>query len=76
MVIGLVVGLALLAAPAAWGQSPTPSMDIQSAGPLSNIWIGNELSCQVQQAGESTTEFYPGRAGPGDCGTLLLHQRR
>ncbi len=72
MVIGLVVGLALLAAPAARGQSPTPSMDIQSAGPLSNIWIGNELSCQVQQAGESTTEFYPGRAGPGDCGTLLF----
>ncbi len=71
MVIGLVVGLALLAAPAAWGQSPTPSMGIQSAGPLSTIWIGNELSCQVQHAGESTTEFTRGGSGPGDCGTFL-----
>jgi len=70
-VIGLVGGLALLAPPSAWGQSPTPSMDIQSAGPLSNIWIGNELSCQVQHAGESTTEFTRGASGPGDCGTFL-----
>jgi len=69
--VGLAMAVALLAAPAAWAQSPTQATDIQSAGPLSNIWIGNDLSCQVQHAGESTTEFYPGTAGAGDCGTLL-----
>jgi hypothetical protein len=73
-IVGVVAALSIaacFATPAAWGQSPTPSTDIASEGPLSNIWIGNDLSCQVQHSGESTTEFYPGKAGPGDCGTLL-----
>lgn len=70
--LGLLAGVALVIAPAGWARGPTPSIDIQSAGPLSNIWIGNELSCQVEQAGEATTEFYPGKPGPGDCGTLLF----
>ena len=26
----------------------TPFMDIASAGPLTHVWLGNELSCQVQ----------------------------
>ncbi len=74
-VAGLVVaGLvaALIVAPAAWAQSPTPFVDIQSAGPLSNIYIGNDLGCQVRGGGFSSTEFFPNAAGAGDCGTLLF----
>ena len=73
-VAGLVVaGLvaALIVAPAAWAQSPTPFVDIQSAGPLSNISIGNDLGCQVSEGGFSSTEFFPNAAGPGDCGTFV-----
>ncbi len=73
-IAGLVVaGLlaALIVAPAAWAQSPTPYLDIHSAGPLSDIYIGNDLGCQVREGGFSSTEFFPNAAGPGDCGTFL-----
>src|ERR1700733_1581607 len=68
--IGLVVALVLLAAPAALAS--TPFADIHSAGPLSDIYIGNDLSCQVKDGGFSSTEFYPNASGPGDCGTFLF----
>ena len=72
-VAGLVVGrllAALIVAPAAWA-SPTPFIDIHSAGPLSDIYIGNDLGCQVREGGFSSTEFFPNAAGPGDCGTFV-----
>jgi hypothetical protein len=50
---------------------PTPSQDIQSSGTLSDIWIGNELSCQIAHTGNSAPEFFPASAGVGDCGTFL-----
>ena len=50
----------------------TPFMDIASAGPLNHVWIGNELSCQVQHVADGTThEFYPPGTIPGDCGTFI-----
>ena len=50
----------------------TPFMDIASAGPLNHVWIGNELSCQVQHVTDGTThEFYPPGTIPGDCGTFI-----
>ena len=58
----------LVAAPAAF--AATPSVDIHSAGPLSDIYIGNDLSCQVRSGGFSSTEFFPNANGPGDCGTF------
>ncbi|MBV9606626.1 MAG: hypothetical protein JO027_16040 [Solirubrobacterales bacterium] len=64
-----VLSLALLAAPAA--SASTPFLDIHSAGPLSDIYIGNDLSCQVRSGGFSSTEFFPNAPGPGDCGTFL-----
>jgi hypothetical protein len=69
-VIALAAALVLLAAPAAWAS--TPFVDIHSAGPLSDIYIGNDLSCQVRNGGFSSTEFFPNASGPGDCGTLLV----
>jgi hypothetical protein len=62
--------LALCASSAA--QAATPSVDIHSAGPLSDIWIGNDLSCQVAHTGDSSTEYFPGASDLGDCGTFLF----
>jgi hypothetical protein len=71
-VAGLVAAAllaALIIAPAAWGQ--TPYTDIHSAGRLSDIYIGNDLGCQVREGGFSSTEFFPNAVGPGDCGTFM-----
>jgi uncharacterized repeat protein (TIGR01451 family) len=46
--------------------------DIASSGPLENIHIGNELSCQVQQANVPGGSMYPSSAPLADCGTLLV----
>ena len=46
-------------------------IDIHSAGPLSDIYIGNDLGCQVRSGGFSSTEFFPNASGPGDCGTFF-----
>ena len=62
---------ALIAVPAA-SAATTPFADIHSAGPLSDIYIGNDLGCQVRNGGFSSTEFFPNAAGPGDCGTFLF----
>ena len=72
-IAGLVVGTvvaALIAVPTAWAS--TPFTDIHSAGPLSDIYIGNDLGCQVREGGFSSTEYFPNVAGPGDCGTFLF----
>ncbi|MGO9888032.1 MAG: hypothetical protein ACLP0L_09020, partial [Solirubrobacteraceae bacterium] len=74
-IAGLVVGAlsaTLILAPAAWAQSPTPYVDIHSAGPLSDIYIGNDLGCQVRNGGFSSTEYFPNASGPGDCGTFVF----
>ena len=62
--------VALVVVPAA-SAAPTPFTDIHSAGPLSDIYIGNDLSCQVRSGGFSSTEFFPNAAGSGDCGTFF-----
>ncbi len=69
-VFAAALTVALIAAPAAWA-APTPFVDIHSSGPLSDIYIGNDLGCQVRSGGFSSTEFFPNAAGPGDCGTFL-----
>jgi hypothetical protein len=67
--VGLATAVALLLA-ASSAQAATPAIDIHSAGPLSDIYIGNDLSCQVRSGGFSSTEFFPNASGPGDCGTF------
>jgi hypothetical protein len=49
----------------------TPFVDIASGGPLQDIYLGNELSCQVSRTGELLLAFYPPTEIPGDCGTFL-----
>ena len=42
---------------------------ISSAGPLTNIYLSNELNCQVDHSGDTDHEFFGGV--PGACGTLI-----
>ncbi|MCU1353083.1 MAG: hypothetical protein JWM05_2292, partial [Acidimicrobiales bacterium] len=65
-VAGVMV-LGLLPAQAAWAAS----QDIHSNGPLTDIWTGDDLTCQVAHTGSTGTtyQFYGG--APGSCGTFL-----
>ena len=45
---------------------------VSSAGPLTSIALGDELSCQVAYRGDARFELFPSTAKPGDCGTLLF----
>ena len=60
--------LALGAGPAA---AAVPFKEIGSAGPLTSVAIGNELSCQVAHTGDSVLELFPSSVKPGDCGTFV-----
>jgi hypothetical protein len=72
-IAGLVVGtvLAMLIAVPTASAATTPFVDIHSSGPLTDIYIGNDLGCQVRNGGFTTTEYFPNANGPGDCGTFL-----
>jgi hypothetical protein len=58
--------------PGTFQAAATPYADIASDGPLTDIFVGNDLSCQVhhQMDGEAG-EFFPPSTIPGDCGTFL-----
>jgi hypothetical protein len=69
--------LAALAAATALASSPAgaavPFKEIVSTGgPLTNVALGDELSCQVAYRGDARFELYPSAAKPGDCGTLVF----
>jgi len=62
----------LLAATAPGGAfAATPFKDIASAGPLTHVYLGDELSCQVAHTADTFLEFYPPFTIPGDCGTFV-----
>jgi hypothetical protein len=58
----------LIAAPAG---AAVPFQEIGSAGPLTSVALGNDLSCQVAHTGDSGLELFPSGAKPGDCGTFV-----
>ena len=68
--------LACLAGALAFGitggsaSAAVPNVDI-GANPLSNVSVGNDLSCQVKHTGDTSLEFYPPSVTPGDCGTFI-----
>ena len=64
-VTGAVVALPVSA------QGAVPFKDISTSGPLTHVYVGNELSCQVAYAGDPRFEFYPSAVAPGDCGTMV-----
>lgn len=66
----LAVGLADTARPVE-PETSTPYTDIASRGPLTHVYVGNELSCQVAYRGDKQLELFPQDNKPGDCGTFL-----
>ena len=66
------IALVVASAGATWCLA-TPSADISSpAGPLTHVWIGNDLSCQVQHIADAPDyEFYGPDIIPGDAGTFI-----
>jgi len=65
------IALVVASAGAAWCLPP-PFADISSTGPLTHVWVGNELSCQVQHIADGANfEFFPSDAVPGDSGTFI-----
>jgi hypothetical protein len=66
----LLPAVALLSvAPAALAD--VPSRDIATPGPLTHVYVGNELSCQVAHTRDTAFELFPSAVEPGDCGTFL-----
>jgi len=69
----LLTALTFAGAASAGGTSitgtATPYATISSAGPLEDIYVGNDLSCQIKR--EGTLELYSGY--PGDCGTMVSY---
>ena len=65
------LSLALLLAATSSASAEPPTTAITSGGPLTSIWIGNELSCQISYTGDPLYELYPSNVAPGDCGTFL-----
>jgi hypothetical protein len=68
---GVAALLALLAL-ASSAHAAVPFKAIASAGPLTSIAVGNELSCQVSHVGDALFEVFPSSTTPGDCGTFVL----
>ncbi|MEA2272579.1 MAG: hypothetical protein QOI98_1287, partial [Solirubrobacteraceae bacterium] len=72
----LATAVAVLAvaaiAPAAHAQTPTPYKDVASGGPLTHVYLGNELSCQVAHTGDAAFELFPSSSIPGSCGTFIF----
>jgi hypothetical protein len=62
------LALLALAAPAS---AAVPAADIASGGPLTHVYVGNELSCQVAHASDQARELFPPGATPASCGTLV-----
>ena len=68
--LAIAVTGAVLALPVS-AQGAVPFKDISTSGPLTHVYVGNELSCQVAYAGDPRFEFYPSAVAPGDCGTMV-----
>jgi len=71
--LATVVGALASAGPAL---ATTSTQTISSAGPVTALYVGNDLDCQVQYAGWPGGGFYPSASlgsspATGDCGTFV-----
>src|ERR1700760_2741713 len=51
------------------GSAFAAAQDIQSSGPLTDVTLGDDLSCQVAYQG--VRQFYSPSSAPANCGTVL-----
>jgi hypothetical protein len=69
---------AVLAAPASlWSSTQVTDaafvgQDIASAGPLTHIYVGTNMSCQVAHTGDAVFEMYSPSNQQGACGTVVF----
>ena len=66
--------IAVVAVVALWSAGAARAADqeiITSAGPMSDIYINNDLGCQVSMLNDSATSAFFGQTDPGGCGTFL-----
>src|SRR6185503_9938457 len=68
-VVALALAFSLLLIGGASAASAAQKV-ITSAGPLNNIFLNDNLACNVNHVGDSANEFYGG-TNPGACGTFL-----
>jgi hypothetical protein len=66
---GAAVTAATLAA-LAWQPTVGGAEVITTSGPLSSIYVENNLDCQIQASGDTSPSFFGGTVG-GGCGTFL-----
>lgn len=71
LLAGVMVASVAMAVGAPAAIANVPYQDIASDGPLTHVFVGNELSCQVAHAGDEGYELFPPEGVPGDCGTFL-----
>jgi len=81
MIIGalaLALGSSLAVIPGVSAKGGDGNVDAQlstqtitSAGPLTSIYLTNELNCQVAHTGDSSFEFFDPGETVGDCATLI-----
>lgn len=64
--------LLALGVPVGSAHGAVPYKEIGSAGPLTSVAVGDELSCQVAHSGDSGLELFPSTVKPGDCGTFVF----
>jgi hypothetical protein len=68
---GLLISMLMLVIGPAAARANVPFQIINSSGPIDQITIGNDLSCQAHFKGDAVFSFYPSATSPGDCGTFL-----
>src|SRR3954452_3585805 len=71
LTLALVVTSLCVCATGALAAVPSQDIGNNPSGPLNKIAIGNDLSCQLQHVGDTSFEFFPSSATPGDCGTFV-----
>jgi hypothetical protein len=68
---GVLAAAATIVLALVFASSALAQADIHSTGPLTDIWIGDDLRCQVAHTGEDAYQFYNSGNTSGNCGTLL-----
>jgi hypothetical protein len=67
--LGAAIPIGILLGPAGVAQAADQDV-ITSSGPLTNIFVNDDLACQLQDAGDTSSAFFSG-TDPGHCGTWL-----